>query len=128
MEYKELRIIKLFVYLSFFSSFFSGIFLVLTDFIDNQTLIEIYGNRVLFNLFIPFMIGLVCLWGTRRQNVSIYYLPLNLIFGSLLLFGYHILMFSLLGKYAFFYLISATFQLSSAITSFIFVTIKRKNS
>jgi|TARA_B100000745_G_scaffold281395_1_gene214055 hypothetical protein len=128
MEYNELRIIKLFVYLSIFSSFFSGIFLVLTDFIDNQTLIEIYGNRVLFNLFIPFMIGLVCLWGTRRQNVSIYYLPLNLIFGSLLLFGYQILMFSLLGKYAFFYLISATFLLSSAITSFIFVTIKRKNS
>ena len=128
MEYKELRIIKLFVYLSLFSSFFSGIFLVLTDFIDNQTLNEIYGNRVLFNLFIPFMIGLVCLWGTRRQNVSIYYLPLNLIFGSLLLFGYQILMFSLLGKYAFFYLISATFLLSSAITSFIFVTIKRKNS
>ena len=127
MEYNELRIIKLFVYLSIFSSFFSGIFLVLTDFIDNQTLIEIYGNRVLFNLFIPFMIGLVCLWGTRRQNVSIYYLPLNLIFGSLLLFGYQILMFSLLGKYAFFYLISATFLLSSAITSFIFVTIKRKN-
>ena len=88
MEYKELSVIKLFVYLSIFSSFFSGIFLVLTDFIDNQTLIEIYGNRVLFNLFIPFMIGLVCLWGTRRQNVSIYYLPLNLIFGSLLLFGY----------------------------------------
>ena len=128
MEYKELKMIKLFVYLSLFSSFFSGIFLVLTDFIDNQTLIEIYGNRVLFNLFIPFMIGLVCLWGTRRQNVSIYYLPLNLIFGSLLLFGYQILMFSLLGKYAFFYLISATFLLSSAITSFIFVTIKRKNS
>ena len=128
MEYNELRIIKLFVYLSIFSSFFSGIFLVLTDFIDNQTLIEIYGNRVLFNLFIPFMIGLVCLWGTRRQNVSIYYLPLNLIFGALLLFGYQILMFSLLGKYAFFYLISATFLLSSAITSFIFVTIKRKNS
>jgi hypothetical protein len=128
MEYKELSVIKLFVYLSIFSSFFSGIFLVLTDFIDNQTLIEIYGNRVLFNLFIPFMIGLVCLWGTRRQNVSIYYLPLNLIFGSLLLFGYQILMFSLLGKYAFFYLISATFLLSSAITSFIFVTIKRKNS
>ena len=128
MEYNELRIIKLFVYLSIFSSFFSGIFLVLTDFIDNETLIEIYGNRVLFNLFIPFMIGLVCLWGTRRQNVSIYYLPLNLIFGSLLLFGYQILMFSLLGKYAFFYLISATFLLSSAITSFIFVTIKRKNS
>ena len=128
MEYNELRIIKLFVYLSIFSCFFSGIFLVLTDFIDNQTLIEIYGNRVLFNLFIPFMIGLVCLWGTRRQNVSIYYLPLNLIFGSLLLFGYQILMFSLLGKYAFFYLISATFLLSSAITSFIFVTIKRKNS
>lgn len=128
MEYNELRIIKLFVYLSIFSSFFSGIFLVLTDFIDNQTLIEIYGNRVLFNLFIPFLIALVCLWGTRRQNVSIYYLPLNLIFGSLLLFGYQILMFSLLGKYAFFYLISATFLLSSAITSFIFVTIKRKNS
>ena len=128
MEYNELRIIKLFVYLSIFSSFFSGIFLVLTDFIDNQTLIEIYGNRVLFNLFIPFMIGLVCLWGTRRQNVSIYYLPLNLIFGSLLLFGYQILMFSLLGKYAFFYFISAIFLLSSAITSFIFVTIKRKNS
>lgn len=128
MEYKELSVIKLFVYLSIFSSFFSGIFLVLTDFIDNQTLIEIYGNRVLFNLFIPFMIGLVCLWGTRRQNVSIYYLPLNLIFGSLLLFGYQILMFNLLGKYAFFYLISATFLLSSAITSFIFVTIKRKNS
>ena len=128
MEYKELSVIKLFVYLSIFSSFFSGIFLVLTDFIDNQTLIEIYGNRVLFNLFIPFMIGLVCLWGTRRQNVSIYYLPLNLIFGSLLLFGYQILMFSLLGKYAFFYLISAIFLLSSAITSFIFVTIKRKNS
>ena len=59
MEYNELRIIKLFVYLSIFSSFFSGIFLVLTDFIDNQTLIEIYGNRVLFNLFIPFMIGLL---------------------------------------------------------------------
>ena len=53
MEYKELRIIKFFVYLSLFSSFFSGIFLVLTDFKDNQTLIEIYGNRVLFNLFIP---------------------------------------------------------------------------
>ena len=99
MEYKELRIIKLFVYLSLFSSFFSGIFLVLTDFEDNKTLIEIYGNRVLFNLFIPFMISLVCLWGTRRQNVSIYYLPFNLIFGSLLLFGYQIMMFNLLGKY-----------------------------
>ena len=128
MEYKELKMIKLFVYLSLFSSFFSGIFLVLTDFIDNQTLIEIYGNRVLFNLFIPFLIALVCLWGTRRQNVSIYYLPLNLIFGSLLLFGYQILMFNLLGKYAFLYLISAIFLLSSAITSFIFVTIKRKDS
>ena len=128
MEYNELRIIKLFVYLSIFSSFFSGIFLVLTDFIDNQTLIEIYGNRVLFNLFIPFMIGLVCLWGTRRQNVSIYYLPLFLIFGSLMLFVYQILMFNLLGKYAFFYMISAIFLLSSAVTSFIFVTIKRKNS
>ncbi|SVD68420.1 uncharacterized protein METZ01_LOCUS421274 [marine metagenome] len=118
----------MFVYLSLFSSFFSGIFLVLTDFIDNQTLIEIYGNRVLFNLFIPFMIGLVCLWGTRRQKVSIYYLPFNLIFGSLLLFGYQILMFNLLGNYAFFYLISAIFLLSSAITSFILVSIKRKNS
>jgi hypothetical protein len=128
MEYKELKMIKLFVYLSLFSSFFSGIFLVLTDFIDNQTLIEIYGNRVLFNLFIPFLIALVCLWGTRRQKVSIYYLPFNLIFGSILLFGYQILMFNLLGKYAFLYLISAIFLLSSAITSFIFVTIKRKDS
>ena len=128
MEYKELRIIKFFVYLSLFSSFFSGIFLVLTDFEDNKTLIEIYGNRVLFNLFIPFMISLVCLWGTRRKKVSIYYLPFNLIFGSLLLFGYQIMRFNLLGKYGFFYLISAIFLLSSAVTSFIFVTIKRKNS
>ena len=53
-------------------------------------------------------------------------IPVTLTIGSVLLFYFEIGMFNLVGNYAFFYLISATFLLSSSVTSFIF-EFKNKN-
>ena len=56
----------------------------------------------------------------QKKNVSKFYIPVTLFIGSLLLFYFELAMFNLVGNYAFFYLISATFLLSSSVTSFIF--------
>ncbi|MBC78521.1 MAG: hypothetical protein CL772_00090 [Chloroflexi bacterium] len=126
MEYRFKQIIKTFIYLSLFTSFLSGIFLLFINFEEDKTLIEIHSSKVIFPLFVPFLIGLVCLYSSRRRNVSKYYIPITLMIGSVLLFYFEIGMFNLVGNYAFFYLISATFLLSSSVTSFIF-EIKNKN-
>ena len=55
-------------------------------------------------------------------------MPITLFVGSLLLFYFQIGMFNLVKNYAFFYLISAIFLLSSSITSFIFTFNKRKKN
>tara|TARA_B100000965_G_C19335010_1_gene644785 strand:+ start:274 stop:660 length:387 start_codon:yes stop_codon:yes gene_type:complete len=126
MEYRFKQIIKTFIYLSLFTSFLSGIFLLFINFEEDKNLIEIHSSKVIFPLFVPFLIGLVCLYSSRRKNVSKYYIPITLMIGSVLLFYFEIGMFNLVGNYAFFYLISATFLLSSSVTSFIF-EIKNKN-
>jgi hypothetical protein len=126
MEYRFKQIIKTFIYLSLFTSFFSGILLLFLKFEDQKTLVEIHSSKVIFPLFVPFIIGLVCLYSSRRKNVSKYYIPVTLTIGSVLLFYFEIGMFNLVGNYAFFYLISATFLLSSSVTSFIF-EFKNKN-
>ena len=126
MEYRFKQIIKTFIYLSLFTSFLSGIFLLFINFEEDKTLIEIHSSKVISPLFVPFLIGLVCLYSSRRRNVSKYYIPITLMIGSVLLFYFEIGMFNLVGNYAFFYLISATFLLSSSVTSFIF-EIKNKN-
>ena len=120
MEYRFNRMIKLFIYLSIFSSFFTGALLLFIEFDEGKTLIDIHSNKVIFPLFVPFLIGLVCLYSSRRKNVSKYYIPITLFIGSLLLFYFELAMFNLVENFAFFYLISATFLLSSSITSFIF--------
>ena len=126
MEYRFNQIIKTFIYLSLFTSFFSGILLLFLKFEDQKALVEIHSSKVIFPLFVPFLIGLVCLYSSRRKNVSKYYIPVTLTIGSVLLFYFEIGMFNLVGNYAFFYLISATFLLSSSVTSFIF-EFKNKN-
>jgi len=126
MEFRFLRIIKAFIYLSLITSFLSGFVLLFIKFENSKTLLEIHSSKVIFPLFVPFLIGLVCLYSSRRKNVSTYYIPITLFIGSILLFYFEIGMFNLVGNYAFFYLISATFLLSSSVTSFIF-EFKNKN-
>ncbi len=126
MEFRFLRIIKAFIYLSLITSFLSGFILLFIKFENGKTLLEIHSSKVIFPLFVPFLIGLVCLYSSRRKNVSTYYIPITLFIGSILLFYFEIGMFNLVGNYAFFYLISATFLLSSSVTSFIF-EFKNKN-
>ncbi len=126
MEFRFLRIIKAFIYLSLITSFLSGFVLLFIKFENGKTLLEIHSSKVIFPLFVPFLIGLVCLYSSRRKNVSTYYIPITLFIGSILLFYFEIGMFNLVGNYAFFYLISATFLLSSSVTSFIF-EFKNKN-
>jgi peptidoglycan/LPS O-acetylase OafA/YrhL len=120
MEYRFIRIIKTFIYISIFISFISGIILLFLKFDDDKTLIELHSSKVIFPLFVPFLIGTVCLYSSRRKNVSKFYIPVTLFIGSLLLFYFELAMFNLVGNYAFFYIISATFLLSSSVTSFIF--------
>tara|TARA_B110001454_G_scaffold48619_1_gene47899 strand:+ start:2302 stop:2679 length:378 start_codon:yes stop_codon:yes gene_type:complete len=123
-----LRITKIYIYLSILSSVVTGIFLIFIDFDEGKSLIEIYSSKVIFPLFVPSLIGLVCLYSSRRKKVSKFYIPLTLFIGSLLLFYFQIGMFNLVQNYAFFYLISAIFLLSSSITSFIFIFNKRKKN
>ena len=70
MEYRFIRIIKTFIYLSIFISFISGIILLFLKFDDDKTLIELHSSKVIFPLFVPFLIGTVCLYSSRRKNVS----------------------------------------------------------
>lgn len=123
-----MRITKIYIYLSILSSVVTGIFLIFIDFDEGKSLIEIYSSKVIFPLFVPSLIGLVCLYSSRRKKVSKFYIPLTLFIGSLLLFYFQIGMFNLVQNYAFFYLISAIFLLSSSITSFIFIFNKRKKN
>ncbi|MBA46741.1 MAG: hypothetical protein CL893_01500 [Dehalococcoidia bacterium] len=120
MEYRFTNIIKTFIYLSIFTSFLSGIIMLFINFDGGKKLIDIHSSKVIFPLFVPFLIGLVCLYSSRRKNVSRFYIPITLLVGSILLFYFEIGMFNLVGNYAYFYLISATFLLSSSVTSFIF--------
>ena len=126
MESNEIRRIKFLIYLSIISSFIAGFILLFISFDDNKSLIEIHSSSVIFPLFVPFLIGLVCLYSSRRKNVSLVYLPITLLIGSILLFYFQIGMFGLVGNYAFIYLFSATLLLSSSVSSFIFVFRKRK--
>ncbi len=126
MVYRFRRIIKTFIYLSLLTSFFSGSVLLFMKFENDKTLLDIHSSKVIFPLFVPFLIGLVCLYSSRRKNVSTYYIPITLFIGSVLLFYFEIGMFNLVGNYAFLYLVSATFLLSSSVTSFIF-ELKYKN-
>ena len=126
MESNEIRRIKFLIYLSIISSSISGFILLFISFDDNKSLIEIHSSSVIFPLFVPFLIGLVCLYSSRRKNVSLVYLPITLLIGSILLFYFQIGMFGLVGNYAFIYLFSATLLLSSSVSSFIFVFRKRK--
>ena len=126
MESNEIRRIKFLIYLSIISSFIAGFILLFISFDDNKSLIEIHSSSVIFPLFVPFLIGLVCLYSSRRKNVSLVYLPITLLIGSILLFYFQIGMFALVGNYAFIYLFSATLLLSSSVSSFIFVFRKRK--
>ncbi|MEC9107739.1 MAG: hypothetical protein VYC53_04285, partial [Chloroflexota bacterium] len=61
MEYRFIRIIKTFIYISIFISFISGIILLFLKFDDDKTLIELHSSKVIFPLFVPFLIGTVCL-------------------------------------------------------------------
>ena len=126
MESNEIRRIKFLIYLSIISSFIAGFILLFISFDDNKSLIEIHSSSVIFPLFVPFLIGLVCLYSSRRKNVSLVYLPITLLIGSILLFYFQIGMFGLVGNYDFIYLFSATLLLSSSVSSFIFVFRKRK--
>ena len=126
MVYRFRRIIKTFIYLSLLTSFFSGSVLLFMKFENDKTLLDIHSSKVIFPLFVPFLIGLVCLYSSRRKNVSTYYIPITLFIGSVLLSYFEIGMFNLVGNYAFLYLVSATFLLSSSVTSFIF-ELKYKN-
>ena len=126
MESNEIRRIKFLIYLSIISSFIAGFILLFISFDDNKSLIELHSSSVIFPLFVPFLIGLVCLYSSRRKNVSLVYLPITLLIGSILLFYFQIGMFGLVGNYAFIYLFSATLLLSSSVSSFIFVFRKRK--
>ena len=123
-----MKIIKFYIYLSILSSILTGFFLIFMDFEDGKSLVEIHSSKVIFPLFVPSLIGLVCLYSSRRKKVSKFYMPITLFVGSLLLFYFQIGMFNLVKNYAFFYLISAIFLLSSSITSFIFIFNKRKKN
>ena len=104
MESNEIRRIKFLIYLSIISSFIAGFILLFISFDDNKSLIELHSSSVIFPLFVPFLIGLVCLYSSRRKNVSLVYLPITLLIGSILLFYFQIGMFGLVGNYAFIYL------------------------
>ena len=104
----------------------SANFVLFVNFEEGKSLIEIHSSTVIFPLFVPFLIGLVCLYSSRRKNVSQVYLPITLLIGAILLFYFQIGMFALVGNYAFIYLFSAALLLSSSVTSFIFVFSKRK--
>ena len=86
MESNEIRRIKFLIYLSIISSFIAGFILLFISFDDNKSLIEIHSSSVIFPLFVPFLIGLVCLYSSRRKNVSLVYLTITLLIGSILLF------------------------------------------
>ena len=126
MESSEIGRIKLLIYLSILGSFVAGIVLLFVNFEEGKSLIEIHSSTVIFPLFVPFLIGLVCLYSSRRKNVSQVYLPITLLIGAILLFYFQIGMFALVGNYAFIYLFSTALLLSSSVTSFIFVFSKRK--
>ena len=83
MEFRFLRIIKAFIYLSLITSFLSGFVLLFIKFENGKTLLEIHSSKVIFPLFVPFLIGLVCLYSSRRKNVSTYYIPITLFIGSI---------------------------------------------
>ena len=87
MEYRFTNIIKTFIYLSIFTSFLSGIIMLFINFDGGKKLIDIHSSKVIFPLFVPFLIGLVCLYSSRRKNVSRFYIPITL--GSVVWFvGY----------------------------------------
>jgi len=98
MVYRFRRIIKTFIYLSLLTSFFSGSVLLFMKFENDKTLLDIHSSKVIFPLFVPFLIGLVCLYSSRRKNVSTYYIPITLFIGSVLLFYFEIGMFNLVGN------------------------------
>ena len=66
------------------SSVLTGMFLIFMDFEEGESLIEIHSSKVILPLFVPSLIGLVCLYSCRRKKVSKFYMPITLFVGSLL--------------------------------------------
>ena len=67
MEYRFTRIIKTFIYINFNKFYFRNNSFIL-KFDDDKTLIELHSSKVIFPLFVPFLIGTVCLYSSRRKK------------------------------------------------------------
>ena len=129
MESNEIRRIKFLIYLSIISSFIAGFILLFISFDDNKSLIEIHSSSVIFPLFVPFLIGLVCLYSSRRKNVSLVYLPITLLIGSILLFYFQIGMFGLVGiMLLFICLVLLYYCLHQLVLLYLFSEKERKNN